>query len=77
MLADVQPDSPCLAMYGLNGGRQRPREEERSSPCAEQGPEAAEDKGLQGHSEIRELDTTSPLAPQLAPAVPALVMSSV
>lgn len=40
-------------------------------------PEAAEDKGLQGHSEIRELDTTSPLAPQLAPAVPALVMSSV
>lgn len=51
MLADVQPDSPCLTMCRLNGGRQRLGKEEHSSLSAGH-------KGLlQGHIETRELDT--------------------
>lgn len=51
MLADVQPDSPCLTMCRLNGGRQRLGKEEHSSLSAGY-------KGLlQGHIEIGKLDT--------------------
>jgi len=59
MLADVQPDSSCLTMCGLNGGRQRLGKEERLIPVCRAGTqEAVEDKGLlQGHIEIEELDT--------------------
>lgn len=38
MLADVQPDSPCLTMCRLNGGRQRLGKEEHLSPFAEPRP---------------------------------------
>lgn len=60
MLADVQPDSPCLAICSLNGlGRQRPGESGAVVPVWGAGTwDAAEDEGLlqgQALDEVQEV----------------------